>query len=1106
MKRFMPIFFAVLLAGTTLYADGLFRYPDVCGSKVVFEHGGDLWMVSSHGGRAWRLTSSPGLEVSPKFSRDCTKIAFTAQYDGNFNVYVMNADGTNLHQVTFEGDVGDVPGRFGPNNMVLGWTPDGKILFFSRRDTFNIWFGRLFTVDPSGGWPQALPLPKGGLASFSPEGHRLAYNRIFRNFRTWKHYTGGMAQNIWIYDFDAKKTTQVTNFAGTETYPVWIGNRIYFISDHDGHDTMNVYSYDYSSHKIKQITHFKDYDCLWLSGTNPSTELVFQHGADLYLLDTTKDTYHSLMIQMPGDHPYDEPKWVDGSKYITSFDISPHGNRSVFVARGDVFTVPVHRGDVRNLTKSSNAFDRYATWSPDGKWIAYISDASGEDELYMAPADGAKPPTRLTFKGHCKKYAPVWSPDSRKIAFSDKDLNLYYVDVRTKQEKLVDKAQYWEIHQYTWSPDSRYIAYQKYEDNMFGRIYIYSLKENKTRPVTSYFTNDSMPSFDPDGRYLYFVSEVQWNPALSDYEMSFIYQKTGRILALTLRKGVKAASIPVVDEAKAATKPKKKSKSKTHKKTAQKKLLTIDFKGIQSRLFELPGQGDNVMGLTAVKNGVLYLSAPVEGLAGPYPGESTAMHLISLKTFKNYKVLEGPTDFAISAGLDKVMLHFKGGYYVTSVPKVASMDAKPRMKKGDAVSMGGMELRVNPRQEWQEIFDNAWRLERDFFYSPLYNHKKGLAFWKSIRDKYRKLLPFVQHRYDLNFVLGEMIGELANSHTYVGGGDMPKVAHAVRYGFLGVDWELDAKNGLYRIQRILPGQNWRAGFVSPLAQPGIGVHAGDYVLAINGQKLHSPDVPGRLLQNTVGRTISIVVNSRPSMQGARTVWVKPVASEINLRHLLWIQRNRERVNRMSNGRIGYIFIPDMETLGLNEFVRQYFPQLRKQALVIDVRYNGGGFVDQMIFERLRRILVGMMSARNAKPTTVPDQVFVGPMACVTNHYAASDGDFFSYFFKKYKLGKLIGTRTWGGVRGIRGYTWLIDHGYTTQPEFALYSTHSKWLIENHGVEPDIRVDNLPEQVMAGRDPQLETAVKLLLKQIKAHPTKLPKVPPFWPAYPPNSEE
>ena len=1102
MKRFTPVLLGILFFVLTVNAQGLFRYPDVCGTKVVFSHAGDLWMVPVQGGRAWRLTSSPGLEISPKFSRDCTKIAFTAQYDGNFNIYVMNADGTNMHQVTFEGDVGDIPGRFGPNNMVLGWTPDNKILFFSRRDTFNIWFGRLFTISPDGGWPTSLPLPKGGLASFSPEGQRLAYNRIFRNFRTWKHYKGGMAQNLWIYDFKTKKTTEITNLRGTESYPVWVRNRIYFSSDNGGDDAMNIYYYDYSTHDIKQITHFKDYDCLWLSGENMGTKLVFQHGAGLYLLETRKNTVQKLSIQLPGDHPYDRTKWVNGGKYLTSFDLSPHGKRTVFTARGDVFSVPVKRGDTRNLTRSSNAFDRYATWSPNGKWIAYISDKSGDDELYMTSADTNGKTVRLTFDGHCKKYAPVWSPDSKKLAFADKEDKLYYVDVNKKDVKPVDKAEYWEIRQYTWSGDSRFIAYQKTEDNMFGRIYIYSLNDKKTRPVTSYFTNDSMPSFDPDGRYLYFVSDVQWNPALSDFEMSFIYQKTGRILALTLRRDVKSPGLPVVDEAEAAKKTKKHRKKKG-KKT---KRLSIDFDGIESRVFELPGNGDNIRGMTAVKNGVLYLSVPVEGLGGPYSGESTAMHLISLNTFKNYKLIEGTQSFAVSAGMNKVMLNFKGKFFVTSIPHVKSLNSKPSMKKGDMVSLTGLGMRVNLHQEWQEIFNNAWRLERDFFYSPMYNHKTGLAFWKAIRDKYQKLLPFVQHRYDLTFVLGEMIGELANSHTYVGGGDMPGVAHGVKYGFLGVDWTLDAKSGRYRIRRILPGQNWRAGFVSPLARPGIGVKTGDYVLKINGQTLKAPDVPGHLMQNTVGKTISLVINSKPSLDHAKTVWVKPVNTEINLRHLLWIKRNRQRVDKLSNGRIGYIFIPDMETLGLNEFVRQYFPQLRKQALVIDVRYNGGGFVDEMIFERLRRILVGMMSARSSKPFTVPDQVFTGPIACVTNHYAASDGDFFSYFFKKYKLGKLIGTRTWGGVRGIRGYTWLIDHGYTTQPEFALYSTHSKWLLENHGVEPDIRVDNLPEEVMAGHDPQLETAVKLLLDQINAHPTKLPHLPPFIPAYPPNSEE
>ncbi|HUY13105.1 MAG TPA: PDZ domain-containing protein [Terriglobia bacterium] len=1116
MKRALCLVGSLLLAlGSAAMAQTppegrLMRFPDIYKDKIAFSYAGDLWLVSAQGGVARRLTTSPGLELFPKFSPDGTQIAFTAQYDGNFNVYVMPSEGGQPKQLTFNPGMPGIPERMGVENEVITWFPDGKrILFLSRRDTFNSWFGRLFSVSVDGGLPERLPIDKGGLTSFSPDGSKIAYNRIFRNFRTWKRYTGGMAQDIWIYDFKQNQIQQITHYPGTDTYPMWHGDTIYFGSDRGPDHRINLYSYSLKTKQIRQLTHFTDFDVEWPS-LGPDS-IVFEDGGYLYVFDLKSEKAHKLTIEVPGDFVEARKHWVSTSKLITDFDISPDGQRAVFTARGDVFTVPAKQGSTRDITQTPGAREKYATWSPDGKWIAYVSDESGEDELYIRPQDGLGKEIRITTDGKVYRYAPVWSPDSKKLAFSDKSLRLFYVDISAKQPVLIDQGKYDEIHDYNWSPDSQWVAYAKAAENDNQVIYLYSLATRKMTPVTTSFTNSYDPVFDPAGDYLYFLSDRDYNETLGRYDFEFSNPKTARGYAVTLRANLPSPFAPRSDEVKAGKTSPSATASAGNAPAAKpakpEAPFRIDLDGITDRVVGFPMPPANIGQLSAGKRAVYYSTLPIFGLSGPLPGEPPAIHAFTLKDRKDHVLIIGANRFALSFDGTK-LLYVVQGKPVPGQPGpplktygIIRATPVPKMphKVGDGrLNLANMKMRVDPPAEWKQIFYEVWRQERDFFYEKSMN---GVD-WAKVRDQYAQLLPYVKDRFDLTYILGNVISELANSHTYVGGGDHPNL-HPVNDGLLGVDFEVDTAHGLYRFKKIYQGQNWDPGLRSPLTEPGVDVKQGDYLLAVNGKPLRVPQNPYELFVNTANQNTTLSVSSQPDPSTGRNVVVKPLTSEFSLRELDMIRTNRKKVDAATGGKVGYVYLPDMEGAGLNEFVKQFFPQIRKQGLIIDVRYNGGGFVDQIIFERLRRVLAAMMSARNWKSGTVPDLVFNGYLACVTNHYAASDGDFFTYFFKKYKLGPVIGTRTWGGVRGIRGGMPLIDGGYITRPEFSLYGLNSQWIIENHGVQPDMVVDNRPDLVMSGHDPQLEKAIQVLMNEIRQHPKTLPHRPPDLPAYPPG---
>jgi tricorn protease len=821
--------------------------------------------------------------------------------------------------------------------------------------------------------------------------------------------------------------------------------------------------------------------------------------------------------------------WDNVGRLITDFDIAPDGKRAVFSARGDVFTVPAKEGSIRNLTRTPGIREQKVSWSPDGRWIAYISDRTGEDEIYVAPQDGLGKEQQITsgYKGF--KFPPNWSPDSKKIAWADKDTNLWWIDINDKKPVKIDHDEYAEITNYSWSPDSKWLAYDKQSDNNYAVIYLYSLADAKSTPITSPLNNSYNAMFDPEGKYVYYLSDRDFNEVLGNVDFEFANPKTTRVYIVTLRKdepsplGIQSDETEVkktepatmAAEQDTATGPKGKKTSKKDEskkpgdedkdkdKDKEKKEkpveVKIDLDGIQGRVVALPTDPAVIKTFAAGKGFLYYSTTPAQGLDGPIPGEASAVHAYDLKERKEKTLIEGVERFALSFDGSKLIYEGEGGG-----PRAAHtygiIDAKPGgepKKVGDsALSLNGMRAEIDPPQEWKNVFNEVWRQERDYFYEAEMN---GVD-WQKMHDKYAELLPAVSDRYSLTYVMGEMIGELSNSHTYVGGGDYPDL-HPVNVGLLGVDYELDQASARYRIKKIYPGENWNHELRSPLTEPGINVKEGDYLLAVNGQALRAPQDPYELFVNTGNETVTLTVNSKPSEDGSHNVVVKPINDEYNLRELNMINTNRKKVDEATGGKVGYIYLPDMGSPGLNEFVKQYFPQIRKQGLIIDIRYNGGGFVDELIFERLRRILAGMDSARNWKSGTVPPMVFNGSLVCLTNHYAASDGDIFSYMFKYYKLGPLLGERTWGGVRGIRGEFDLMDGGYITRPEFARYDLKSEWIVENRGVQPDIVVENRPEQVVSGKDPQLDRAIEEAMKAIQANPKQLPARPPALPPYP-----
>ncbi|MDT8300548.1 MAG: PDZ domain-containing protein [Sedimentisphaerales bacterium] len=1091
---FIAITFITALIINSAYAGDearLLRFPAIHDNQIVFTYSGDLYSVSSVGGVARKLTNHDGFEMFSRFSPNGEQIAFTAQYDGNTEVYLMPAGGGVPKRLTFTATLerDDVSDRMGPNNIVMAWKNDGKnIVFRSRMSSFNSFNGQLYSVSMSGGLPDELPLPRGGFCSFSPDDTKLAYNRIFREFRTWKRYRGGMADDIWIYDFETKKNENITNNPAQDIIPMWSGDKIFFLSDRDENKRMNLFVYDLNSKQTKKLTDFTDFDIKFPSLGKKA--IVFENAGFIYRFDIETEEFEKVVIHIQEDLSGGRGGIVSVSDNVSNYEVAPDGKRALFGARGDVFTVPAKHGAVRNLTDTPGIHERNSKWSPDGRWIAYISDATGEDEIYIMPQDGSSKAKQITRNAETYKYRIEWSPDSKKILWGDKRLRLRFVSVKSGRIVEVDKSDSWEFRDYSWSPDSRWIVYTKSETEMMNRIYLYSLKDKKSYELTDGWYSSSNPVFSSDGKFVFFTSERDFNPIYSRTEWNHAYREMSRIYFLTLTKSTDSPFKPKSDEVevKKEEKAKKpdvlksdpnenadKKPDKPQKKEKQR--IKVDIDGIKERIASLPTAVSNYYNLSSVGDFLYYNRRGSKD-------NGTLLLMYNLKEQKETE-LGRIGGYEISADKKKMLVSSGGKYAIINLPK-SKIDMK------ETLDLSGMEVNLDKKKQWTQIFNECWRQMREFFYVP---NMHGVD-WKAMRERYEPLVAYVNHRMDLTYIIGEMIGELNVGHTYVGGGEYPKPKR-IATGLLGAEIQRDAKSGYYRIEKILRGQNWDRTLRSPLTEIGVDANQGDYILAVNGKSTAEVNNIYELLINKAGKQVILKLNSKPSVKGARDVIVIPNESEENLYYYEWVQDNIEKVSEATDGKVGYIHVPDMGRRGLNEFVKYFYPQIRKKGLIIDVRGNGGGNVSPMLIERLRREITMVDFARNTAPESDPSAMIYGPMVCLADEFSASDGDLFTYRFKWHKLGKVVGKRTWGGVVGIRGSLPLLDGGFLNKPEFSRYDVQGqKWIIEGYGVEPDIYVDNDPAKEYSGIDEQLNKAIEVILEELETQEKEIPPLPPY----------
>ena len=1055
--------------------------PAISAGHIAFIYGEDLWIANEDGSQPRRLTVDEGIESNPVFSPDGKLIAFNAQYDGNTDVYIIPVEGGVPKRLTSHPS----------NDFVRGFTTDGKsVLFISQRHLFTNRYFQLFTVPVTGGPATQLELPNAYWASYSPDGKSMAYNPTPDQFKQWKRYRGGGISRIWQYSFTDKSIIKIPqpNSGSNDVQPQWNGSTIYFRSDRNGE--FNLFSYNINSRQISQLTSFTDFPVL--NATFGNGKIIFEQAGYLHIYDPASSTEKKLTVGIAADLLELRPRYVKGGKYIRSADISPSGARAVFDVRGEIVTVPAEKGDYRNITGTTGIHEKTPSWSPDGKSIAYFSDGGGEYRLYIQPQDGKGNNKIITVKGSGFYTTPKWSPDSKKIVYADNGRALYILDLATEKIQKIDADEIYTPGDSRnifsdWSADAKWIAYTKVTSTQFKRVFLYSVDQQKSYPITDGLSDASEPAISRDGKYLYFLASTDAGPVINWFDQSSIdYRLHQSIYVVTLQNSTISPlakendeeQVKENEEKKEDKKPADKSKKKETKETpaADSGSLKIDWEGLQNRVVSLPVKPGNYGNLSAGEGDIIYFVSYDENGSG-------TLHKFGLKKRKDDEVL--PADAYTLTPDRKKILFIKEGSY-----SIANAGEKPEPGKG-MLDLDAVTIKVDPVAEWANILDEAWRVNRDYFYDP---NMHG-ADWAAIKKKYEAFLPDLSCRDDLNLVIQWMLSELTVGHSFILDlGDKLYNPQRVKGGLLGADYTL--ANGRYKIAKIYGGLNWNPGLRSPLTEPGVNITTGEYLLAVNGKEVKGSDELYAFFENTADKIVELTVGPNPDFTNSRVIKVVPVDNEFELRNRDWVEGNLRKVTEATNGQVAYVYVPNTANEGHDYFKRYFYPQANRKAIIVDERFNGGGDLADYYINLLLNPYQANWHMRYGNEIKSPSASIQGPKVLLINESAGSGGDMFPWMFRKFKVGSLIGTRTWGGLVGILGYPELLDGGNVTAPNVGIW-TKDGFIVENVGISPDIEVEQLPADVIAGKDPQLEKAIQVVLEQLK----QSPQVDPVRPALP-----
>jgi len=1063
----LPVF-AIDINDTRLLSD-----PAISARQIAFAYANDLWVANPDGSRVQRLTSHPGIESGPRYSPDGSLIAFTGRYEGNTDVYVVPSTGGIPKRLTYHPY----------NDVALGFTPDGKsILFASPREVHTRRYQQLFTVPVTGGAVTKLPIPHGVKAAFSPDGKKIVYLPIAEAFREWKNYRGGTASRLMIFDFATNATEQIPQPVTrcNDTDPMWIGDRVYFLSDRNGE--FNLFSYDTKSKQVSQLTSFSDFPII--DATAGDGKVTFEQAGYIHVFDPASQKEARLKIGVAADLVETRPRYAKGAKYIRNVGLSPSGARAAFEYRGEIVTVPMEKGDDRNLTQSVAANDRSPAWSPDGKSIAYFTDETGEYELRIANQDGRGTPRAIKVTGAGFYEDPRWSPDGTHISYVDNSQALFVTDVASgTTAKIMSNALYRPgiSIDHAWSPDSKWLAYTRAGGTNLHTLALWSVEQAKSFNVTDGLSDVRDPVFDSNGKYLYFTSSTDAGPVADWFSQSNNdVRATNEIYLAVLPKGVVSPLAKESDEEKGSASDEKKSDDA--KKEPVK--VTIDFDRLGQRIQAMPLPPALYSGLQVAKSGQLvYLrNSGASRLNSTTNPSDLARYDLTKR--KEDTLLDGVDDFRLSNDGKRVLYQMKESW------SIADMGDKIDAGKAHKLGIAGVEVRVEPLAEWREMYDEAWRINRDYFYDPHYHG----ADWKGMHDKYAVFLPDLAVRQDVTRVIQWMCSELTVGHHRGGGGDSLAEIQAVPGGLLGADYKVE--NGRYRFAKVYGGLNWNPDLRSPLTEPGVDVVDGEYLLAVAGKELRYPDDIYQRFERTAGRIIEITVGPNADGSSSRTVKVVPVDDESALRNRDWVEHNLRYVTEKTNGRVAYVYVPNTAVAGHEYFKRYFFPQADREAIIIDERYNGGGQVADYYIDILRRPLISYWATRYGGTLKTPLASIQGPKVMIIDENAGSGGDLLPWMFRKLNVGTIVGRRTWGGLVGILGFPELMDGGTITAPNLAIWTPDGGWVVENEGVPPDIDVDDTPSDIIAGRDPQLDKAIEVAMKQLAEHPTTQPARPPY----------